>query len=535
MFNNKYQLLSGFDTLTRKPLRVYAMYMQHNKFGLIDVQGKIITKPWYDAFPDLETTIGLASHPGIRVMSGGFYGIIDFDGAEILPTAYDAIRCIKEEIEDGVDPETGSVRIKIVFKWYSIDSADVRFKRDAKGRIFDLVLKQRKYDESGEGSPYGNEGPDGYGRPVPETYPVSICRTIMPKSPALRVLNDMYEEGEVYTATTHKYGFVDRKTGDTLIPAVYDRMVQDNFGRIHVFQYDRTNSSGDLQALYSIKGDLLVPLIYEQIDLFNGIYLLTKNGKTAHYDSLLNPLSGHIYDKKMSSGNDQVLSLAINGKYALIHLEGKAFTEFEYDQFAIPDPQNLPFPMIIATKNGKQAIMDFTGKLYTGFDFDVILAECHVSFQGDVKLATGSHASNHRNAFFFVKQNALWGIMDTNFQMILPCVYENMGKCYDRQFLFVCQNTKWSIVNLPGQSLVYPITLSKKPEMKRDFFVISKENRFGVIRKDGSLVHDITLPGSPRISKVYEGLVRLENFNGYEELITYIDDYGNTVSLTDLR
>lgn len=539
-----YQLLSGFDTISRTPLRVYALYMKGNKFGLLDGEGKELVKALYDEFPDLDKESagrsGLYALPWLRVYDNNLYGIIDYQGREILPVAYSGIRCETRMVTE--KPQ----HYRVEFRWYQIDSVSISFKMDRSGRIFDRVKipeKEKTSERDGLGRSGISEDSDNLKLRIGEedSYPVTQRYTIPPYSTEQEAMEKIFDDGTFYDARTRKYGFVNKKSGNTLIPVEYDRIVNDRFGRIVAIKYNtiidsaRRNNivSVTRKTMYDLKGKLLFPLDYEEILLFNNLYFLTKNGKIAIYDTLLKPISDHIYDEKIGAGNNKVMSLALNGKYALFNLDAKPFTDFEYDRFAIPDENDLPFPMIIARKNGKEAIMDYKGNFYTGFDYDRIIAECHVSERGGISVSV-SH-SGEPNAYFFVKKNNLWGIMDTTYNLVVECAYSDMNKCYDKDIIYVKKDRNWGILRIADQFFIYPVELIRKPDSRNGFFVVFKESKYGIVRKDGTLLHELTLPADPHISRYYPGLLRIRYSTSSDLYSIYVDHSGNKVTLSQWR
>ena len=45
---HQYQAVSGFDTVSKKPLLIYALYVRDNKLGILDNSGHEVTPAVYD-------------------------------------------------------------------------------------------------------------------------------------------------------------------------------------------------------------------------------------------------------------------------------------------------------------------------------------------------------------------------------------------------------------------------------------------------------------------------------------------------------
>jgi len=67
--------------------------------------------------------------------------------------------------------------------------------------------------------------------------------------------------------------------------------------------------------------------------------------------------------------------------------------------------------------------------------------------------------------------------------------------------------------------------------MRMVFFVVQKEGKYGIIGKDGTMIHELTIPVKPRIRHYYPGLLRINYSNSTDHKTIYVDHFGRRVAL----
>ncbi|MFZ4058940.1 MAG: WG repeat-containing protein, partial [Ferruginibacter sp.] len=92
--SRQYEALSRFDTVSKKPLLVYAIYVKNNKLGIVNHLGVEVTPALYDDISGLNisyTTVMFGFHNHYPVVIDKKYGLITNTGKVILPVKYNYI------------------------------------------------------------------------------------------------------------------------------------------------------------------------------------------------------------------------------------------------------------------------------------------------------------------------------------------------------------------------------------------------------------------------------------------------------------
>ena len=251
-------------------------YEQDGKFGLVDFEGKRITKPIY------EEIVGLPYKEGeLLVKRDGKFGVINIKGNKLVNIEYDKISV------DGYYTAENSYK----FAGYIVSNT------------------------TNEGYRYGYINYDGKLLLDPEYNELSRV---------IGIVDD--ENAYILCAKNGQYGIM--KNGEELIPNEYQSIEYDESNR--VFTIEKSKKFG----IANLDGKVIVPTEYNQIDI-TGVYLYAQNsqgvtvynsdGSQANIDTniaILNT-SNEKYKIRIDNSNGT--------KYGVINKDGEQVIEEKYN------------------------------------------------------------------------------------------------------------------------------------------------------------------------------------------------------------
>lgn len=524
----KYQLISAFDTVSMKPLLVYAIYLKNNKFGILDNTAKEITPAIYDGIEGLNisyTTVMFGFHENYPVKIGKKYGLITNTGKQILPVQYDYVRC----------EEKRSIK-KVHKKDVVIDSVVVANLGDEeliftpKGKL----LKKNIEIQNNEA-------------PVIEDYrSYDYPRNNNDEKPPVKITTpygNVYQKLENNLALVQNkvdkfyfQGLVDLSTNKLLIPVEYNYITIPEKGRFIAIKDKKF-------TIYNDKGELLLPETYESIDKFNKIYRLKKDGKTALFNLNLKPITGFIYDYFGSASSDFMVAKKDN-KYGVINPnDGSEIIPFNYETIeAYFNRYATGIAFYKVKLNAKEGFISKEGKPLTEIIYESIVPECTIeepSFHSGETMPI-DHDYHDKNAYFIYKKDNKYGLLDNDFKNLIPNEYDHLQKSFHNDFVFVSKkdsskktNDIMSILNIRNNKTIVPFDYNYFKYFGGSYFMISQGKKFGVCNFDGKMIipmNDVS-DYNERFyyNKIYKGLEiidkRKDNY--------YIDSQKNMVLISD--
>lgn len=433
-------------------------YKQGNLYGLINMEGKVITKPIYEKIESVPYKEG-----EILVQKDGKQGVINSKGAKLVDEKYDSI-------------------------------------------IGDGYYNQIDYKEAGYivGTKTGDKYLFGYldknGKQVLNNEFDEIVR-----------LNQI--EGEdVYLITTKagKKGLI--KNGEVVLENVYDQLEYDTTTDLIKIKQN------DLYGVTDLSGKTILPIEFKEIS-YIGIYIAgTKANQVINYDRNGQEVQ-NIYKKVIATGNENYfITVGQNNLYGIINQNGvetttNKYTYIEYligEYFAAYNEENkigvidhygnivlgINYNLVqpikgtnmiqvsdtesgileIYSANIEQIAVMKNAKLYIYNDYIKIVSDTETKYISlDGKILTNKQALPN-NTLFATSKYGLWGFEDKDGNIVVEQVYDMVTEFNKYGFAGIKEGNKWGIIREDGTIIVepkYEISSNVEPEFIGQYYKIN--------------------------------------------------------------
>ena len=433
-------------------------YKQGNLYGLINMEGKVITKPIYEKIESVPYKEG-----EILVQKDGKQGVINSKGAKLVEEKYDSI-------------------------------------------IGDGYYNQIDYKEAGYivGTKTGDKYLFGYldknGKQVLNNEFDEIVR-----------LNQI--EGEdVYLITTKagKKGLI--KNGEVVLENVYDQLEYDTTTDLIKIKQN------DLYGVTDLSGKTILPIEFKEIS-YIGIYIAgTKANQVINYDRNGQEVQ-NIYKKVIATGNENYfITVGQNNLYGIINQNGvetttNKYTYIEYligEYFAAYNEENkigvidhygnivlgINYNLVqpikgtnmiqvsdtesgileIYSANIEQIAVMKNAKLYIYNDYIKIVSDTETKYISlDGKILTNKQALPN-NTLFATSKYGLWGFEDKDGNIVVEQVYDMVTEFNKYGFAGIKEGNKWGIIREDGTIIVepkYEISSNVEPEFIGQYYKIN--------------------------------------------------------------
>ncbi len=427
-------------------------YEKDGKYGIINFDGKVLTKPIYNEINTLQSKEG-----ELVVNKDGKIGVINIKGKELIKPEYDEI---------------------------SID---------------EYYTNENKYRNSGyivgikteEGYRYGYI--NNKGKKILDMNFNKIKRVV-------QIEDD--ENAYLICAKNGKYGVI--KNDKTIIENEYQSIEYDKNNKIFIIEKSKK------YGVANIKGEIIVPIQYDQIDI-TGIYLYAKNdqgttvynnnGSQVNIDSNIVILNTDNEKYKIKINNKQ------GTKYGVINEKGEQLIEEKYNYIRYLYDNYF----MVSYENGKLGVLDDDENVKIELDKDSFqqlqdtqLIQTSVSESKTVQLYSktfekicemqnatvdvedeyiriyndneikyfnkeGKELKNtevYKNNKLFVQSNEnKYGFADKEGNLVVECQYDKAYEFNEYGFAAVMKDGKWGVINEEGEQIVNPIyDLSEQSE-----------------------------------------------------------------------
>lgn len=433
-------------------------YKQGNLYGLINMEGKVITKAIYEKIESVPYKEG-----EILVQKDGKQGVINSKGAKLVDEKYDSI-------------------------------------------IGDGYYNQIDYKEAGYivGTKTGDKYLFGYldknGKQVLNNEFDEIVR-----------LNQI--EGEdVYLITTKagKKGLI--KNGEVVLENVYDQLEYDTTTDLIKIKQN------DLYGVTDLSGKTILPIEFKEIS-YIGIYIAgTKANQVINYDRNGQEVQ-NIYKKVIATGNENYfITVGQNNLYGIINQNGvetttNKYTYIEYligEYFAAYNEENkigvidhygnivlgINYNLVqpikgtnmiqvsdtesgileIYSANIEQIAVMKNAKLYIYNDYIKIVSDTETKYISlDGKILTNKQALPN-NTLFATSKYGLWGFEDKDGNIVVEQVYDMVTEFNKYGFAGIKEGNKWGIIREDGTIIVepkYEISSNVEPEFIGQYYKIN--------------------------------------------------------------
>lgn len=320
---------------------------------------------------------------------------------------------------------------------------------------------------------------------------------------------------------------------------------EDLFLSQYKFSEGFINSFAIVSTVYSIcdrkyglinsAGDEVLPCIYDYIYNYrNGLKKVKKDGKYGIIDQTGHEVISCVYDALGSSFSDGLIYAKQNGKYGYINLKGETIIPFKYDHthewdmycdfsetgiaiVSVNSPYSSVYRYGLVTKDGKEifpcrfsnqpriilkdqvCLIDNAGKLFIVYP------------DGQYRSLKYQYVGRIKNGLAVVKCNGLYGCVDENLNDVIPCIYENVGRCSQNHLFIVCKNKYYGVIDKEGKEIV-PFKY-KRLEVWGNGLLKALDMRWGVIAEDGREV----------IPCIYNN-IGCYGFHEYDECLNFFEE-----------
>ena len=427
-------------------------YEQDGKFGLIDFEGKEITKPIYESIDGLPYKEG-----ELLVKQDGKYGVINIKGNKLVDIKYDRISV------DGYYTSENNYK----FAGYIISNT------------------------TDEGYRYGYINYDGKLLLEPEYNELSRV---------IGIEDD--ENAYILCAKNGQYGIM--KNDEELISNEYQSIEYDESNKL--FTIEKSKKFG----IANLDGNIIVPTEYSQIDI-TGIYLYAQNsqGVTVYNnDGTQVNIDRNIAILNTSNEKYKIRINNENGtKYGVINEDGEQIIEEKYNYIeylfdnyfivsneqsklgVIDDDDNVKIELnndALQKIEGTNVIQatttaDSTTRLYSKdmsqvcemTNANVEIADNYIKISNDTETRyfdkDGKELKNTEvypnNTLFAKKENDKWGFVNKNGNIVVEAKYDKVTEFNEYGFAGVRLDGKWGVVNSAGEEVLSPTyTLNEETE-----------------------------------------------------------------------
>lgn len=516
MASRGYQMLSGFDTVWKTPLRVYAWYMKGNKWGIVDVQGKEITPALYDEIEGLNqsyTSVMLSFHDHYPVRIGNRYGWIRNDGKVMSPVSHQGVRYGDYDMVKG---QRGFAKDKSL----RIEEGDNERKVTPHNKSYlpTPEPEERRYSAPPVDSKWPNQTKHG----------TIYIRTGLPMVVV-----------ESRTAAGPRYGVVDLKKDELLYPLECTSLGYDSWNRRFIGK-----RGTDLVFLDSAARSLPTDGATD-IRPFNGLYMFYRAKKISLRNGKLEPITGYEFDQ-MGSGNGEYLVLFSEKKCGIYAVpSGKQILPVRFERIDMVENKSVgKIQYFYAKEGGFWGVYDRTGKRILASQFRSIQSVSELSSRGgggggDPAPEFGSYFWESNPYFLAVDSAGKRWMLSRRYQLkalpdadeILP-MQESQWMMMGRRDTSVGKRAplRWGIYDWQKATWVFTPQFYEPPELMAGGLVKLSE-KYGWYGLYDLRLTRWLIPMQPQISfsvdRIHQGLYMVYSRNGR----WWLDGYGNRAAV----
>lgn len=413
-------------------------YKENGKYGLLEFNGRKITKPIYDDILALEFKEGM-----LLVKKDGKTGVINIDGKEIINIKYDSIEADQYSISKSHNEKAGFIVSTKTEEGYRYGYINY------KGKI---ILKT-EYNE--------------------------IAR-----------INYIDDDENAYLVA-FKNGqaglFINKKL---ILEHEYEDMQFDNINNLVILQ------KLGKQGVATLKGEIIIPIEYDNIIIAGNLINAQKNNEVIMFDNKGQKFINENFISIISTTNkNYFISIDKNENFGIIDEENNILLENKYtfidylfdDYFIAQDKTNL-------------GIIDINEDIIVKFDYDVLQklegtniiqgikndnielidnnmnvivsmenAEIEIEnnyikiynlkdkkyFDFDGKELSDIRATNNQN-LAPKKYNGKWGFVDKDGNNKVEYIYDMVTEFNIYGYAGVKKDDKWGVINLEGNIILEP-------------------------------------------------------------------------------
>lgn len=372
-----------------------------------------------DALKRLEQTYsyfgGQQSSDLVVVRKGDLFGVVDFEGRTVIPLQYDWVApalngerfILFSDTLMGIADRSGRMVVPMEY------DAEMYAEFDAVTFRYGLIVMSKG----------GKQGVlDTAGRTV---VPMVYDEWLWLVDSNLMILQGYDHQ------IRQPYETLMRLGGDTVIPT--QRII--NWWDENLFSVQNDKK---LCGLYDRSGRVVVACQYDYIDYpHNGLAAVKKDGRTGIIDSRgreVIPVAENRFGGKTPYPQTRNLFvLEKNGRIGAVDSLGNTLIPFKYDFNSDRFASHLVF-----VRGDTSFLFDNTGRLISTYDNFYSYSDCDAS---------------EPLSLFAVSRNGLWGLVDTAWREVVPCIYKGADFVDGRHWLMSLDEGTSCLIDEQGQVL----------------------------------------------------------------------------------
>lgn len=414
-------------------------YKKNNKYGLISLENKIITKPIYDSIKAINYKEGM-----LLVEENAKYGAINIKGKVIIKPEYDQI------------------------------TVDNYYNSETMYKASGFIVKKKVEDSYKYG--YINSN----GKVLLDTQYTEISR-----------INEIIDDKNIFLLVfkNGQAGIV--KNNKTILNYEYEDISYNAYNNMFVIQRNAKIGIAD------IKGKIIIQPEYDSI-MFGGIYInAVKNNEITILDLQGNKIeNNNIYAKLPTSNNNYYITIDKDEIYRVVDREDNVKIDNNYTYI-----EHIKDEYFIVYKDGKNGIIDLSGKSIADLKYNSIfkiagteIIQANINNTNNITLLNNEMkiVCNMNNAsiekednYFKVFSNDDIKYFDNNGNEISYKQIEPNNKMYAKKI-----NGKWGFVNEENKLIINNEYDMVTEFNKYGFAGIKKGGKWGVVNIKGEIIQE---------------------------------------------
>lgn len=414
-------------------------YKKNNKYGLISLENKMITKPIYDSIKAINYKEGM-----LLVEENAKYGAINIKGKVIIKPEYDQI------------------------------TVDNYYNSETMYKASGFIVKKKVEDSYKYG--YINSN----GKVLLDTQYTEISR-----------INEIIDDKNIFLLVfkNGQAGIV--KNNKTILNYEYEDISYNAYNNMFVIQRNAKSGIAD------IKGKIIIQPEYDSI-MFGGIYInAVKNNEITILDLQGNKIeNNNIYAKLPTSNNNYYITIDKDEIYRVVDREDNVKIDNNYTYI-----EHIKDEYFIVYKDGKNGIIDLSGKSIADLKYNSIfkiagteIIQANINNTNNITLLNNEMkiVCNMNNAsiekednYFKVFSNDDIKYFDNNGNEISYKQIEPNNKMYAKKI-----NGKWGFVNEENKLIINNEYDMVTEFNKYGFAGIKKGGKWGVVNIKGEIIQE---------------------------------------------
>jgi len=424
-------------------------YEKNGKWGLMNVDGKIISEPKYERI--LSENEGL-----IPAKIKNKWGFIDVNGKIKIDFKFDNINMFKNNISVvcinnkwGVINKDGRYLIKPIYQDIIVDSNNlIQAKLNNKWGLLDakgVQILPFKYKEI---------------QLLKYNFVVVVKENEKYKIIKIKTREESKEDYDNYSLNIKKYlpvcknekwGLLNLDNLKIECPILYDSIIAHEEKCIELRNKDKIHfmfSDGELLNK-TFNANSFISYYEDKISIKqnnNIITLIDINNKNVK----------EIKAEDITFFGKELLGVKNKGKWGLINQDGKYLIEPKYDSLWVYNNE-----IVAVFLNGKWGLLKINGKLITPLNYNLI---------GDVK-----------GDYITILQEGKWGVIEKNGQILIKPEFDQIT-LHSKNYIFTRKGDKWFLIVIHnGKKYFYKFNTTSILKISEKVWMYSEGNHFRVI------------------------------------------------------